>query len=275
MTLVSEIIKKHGPLDFVLVDACGVLYNAAGSVPSAGDTWNRIKGLGIQPVVLSNNTSISIPHIAERLQSKGFEINEQDIISSGLSLHLDAHCQSLIRGKRVYNYGWDSSVPYIEDAGGIISELDMAEAIICMASLKVDNEYAYEAIVAKLKSAPQTPVICANPDHHVWTPKGPYPVVGYYAKRLETELGTPVYWIGKPYANFSQVVKGILSQRFDLSSAKGLFFDDNPENLLALQRDLDIPGIVVRDTGLCQILPYRKHFENSGLPWVSAFKFSQ
>ena len=63
------------------------------------------------------------------------------------------------------------------------------------------------------------------------------------------------YWIGKPERNFSDVVSQILASKMDvICDRRVLFFDDNIENVLAMQDHLGVSGVLVKKTGLAQVM---------------------
>ena len=255
----------------ILVDACGVLYNIGGMIPGSQDAWNSLKASGKQLILVTNNTSKSVPKISTDLQQMGFDICENDIISSGDSLSIDPKSQEILTGKTVYNYGWTLSEYYLKKAGAKISytlgpEIDV---IACMASSFNKDARIVHEIIEFLGHYPHTPIICANPDHYVWDQPELYPVIGYYANQIESITQIPIYWIGKPFSNFSAVLKSILKTRFDIIPDHSCcFFDDNPHNVIRIVQDLSIKGALVSETGLYQAPCIQENIATEAIPYI-------
>ncbi len=239
----AELIAETG-IRLFLVDASGVLYNDEGPVLGIAATVREMQRVG-DVVVVTNNTSHYVTQISENLARFGMDIPSENILSSGFGLAIDPDIHAMIRGKSVYVFGTPESYAYVENAGcrRITQNVQEADIIIMTSSLKEKTEEELE----KIRDV-DVPVICPNPDRYVMGPEGRIPVVGYYAERL----GRPIHWMGKPYSNFSWVVKKWLEPRFELNAV--CFFDDNLENVLTIQRDLGFWGCCVTQTGLSRDL---------------------
>lgn len=236
-----------------LVDAYGVLYNDSGifefapaaikALQKKGDVW-----------LVTNNTTNSPPTIAKKLKKRGIHIPTHRIISSGLGLKKDRRMQRLIKKKNVYVFGWEETQSYVLEAGcrAVVENLNEADVIVMGSTLKTHHEAGFQRFKEQLKARPHIPIICCNPDRFVLTQERQRsPVIGWYADTLAKSYPNPVYWIGKPLKNFSMVVKGVLIQVYGRQYNKSTyFFDDNYENVLAMQNDLSIAGVCILETGL-------------------------
>lgn len=247
----SSIIQSAN-LTAYLLDASGVLYNDAGPTPHIASTIKRLQDIG-EVMIVTNNSYLYIDDIQAKLKGIGITIPKTHIISSGLGLMLDPTIAPLIHNQNVYVYGHPKTHPYVQLAKPkhIAPTIQTADVLVLMGTFKpnaVDPEF--EDILTHLNAHPTMPVICANPDQIIRSQNGTTRVVGYLAKRIETELDHPVHWMGKPYSNFSAVVKHIThSLNIPLSKRVG-FFDDNPDNVRRLQDDLNITGVTILDTGI-------------------------
>lgn len=233
----------------VLTDAHGVIYNEAGPIPSAIAQLNRWASDGIPIWVVTNNTTVSPPQIADQLQTMGVPISHDCIVSSGHGLLHDPTCQSWVNGRRVYTYGYPDSIWYVRQAGGCpVDHPDEAEVMVIAASTGEHNDTDYQRVYASLARQPDRPVVAINPDRWVSAGNGrTIKVAGYYAQQLAETLPITVYWMGKPMPLFSEVVRQCVPLTWD---DQVVFFDDNPRNVVQLASDLGITGIGVRDTGL-------------------------
>lgn len=243
------------PFSAFLVDASGVLYCDDGVIPGASAAIQALRKKG--PVFLVTNNSCQNPDsISSSLNVLGIEIAPEDIISSGHGLALDPDIHQLLKQKRVYLFGQESSYAYMEgvDYKLVTADYAQADVIVMTSSLKAASEREYQRLKQVLSQHPR-PVVCCNPDQYVKGPQGTWiSVVGWYASRLEQELGLAVHWIGKPYANFSSLVKGVLTKRGVTIDSRVCFFDDNPLNVQAMMRDLGIAGCCVTDTGITPLI---------------------
>lgn len=254
-TFLSTLLAEN-KFTLFLVDVSGVLHHDDGVVPGAVEAlaWMQTQA----PVFLVTNNSCQDPFsISTWLETLGFSIAPDHIISSGLGLSLDPLIHFQLQQKRIYIYGQASSYYYVEKVAyqSIVTDYHQADCIIMTSSHKEASEQEYQALKSFLQIK-SLPVICCNPDQYVRGPQGRWiPVVGRYAKRLEEELGIAVQWIGKPYSNYSQVVKIYLQTQFGLTpDTHTCFFDDNPHNVRVLSQDLQIQGCCVIETGITALV---------------------
>ena len=238
-------------VSLVMVDAAGVLYSDEGAVPGVPETIRRISQK-IPVWVATNNTSYSPRLIHSMLDEMEIRIPPERIISSGLGLAAHPDFRRMVEGKSVYTYGYPESEWYPRYAGGVlVSDPDAAEVFVLAASTGHSNAAEYSRVSESLQRNRNRRVICINPDYFVHTPVGRYPVIGYYAAQLVTELGIHIHWMGKPYPEFSEVVRYYLTQSGITLDRSVWFFDDNPRNVDRMTTDLGISGAVVMDSGLC------------------------
>jgi len=264
--------------DTFLLDAAGVLYVDKG-VPCPGSIHflARLKKLKKNIFVVTNNSSFSTKEISTKFQSMGFDISQDMIISSGQGLAWDPDISKLIKEKKVYPFGLSlipdyenkkSCLSYIGEAGGkLCHRIEMADAIVLLTSFNQNNKKMIEELSRYWKKQ-DIPCICTNPDIYIWRQKCQYPVVGFYAKKIEQRVGKQMIWLGKPFQNFSNVVKLILSKKNIDINKRVCFFDDNYENTRAMQSHLGIVGCCVTETGLSQKIDFEdmKKHEPDALP---------
>ena len=155
--------------------------------------------------------------------------------------------------KSVYIFGNQRSFPYVERAGchEIVETMAKAEVIIMTSTLKHNHEHAFKELTSFLLDNPTIPVICCNPDIYVLSTNDTFKkVVGYYAKEL-LDKGVTVHWFGKPYQNYSMMIKSLLPKTWQIPIDESVcFFDDNIDNVIAMKKDIGIKGCCVMNTGL-------------------------
>ncbi len=253
MSQLSKFIKHH-EIKVALIDAAGVLYNTDGPIPSARPWLDKAQ---CQVVLATNNTYCHIQDIQDRLSQQGIQLPKDHIISSGLGLADLPEIKAHIQDQHVYVFGSKMSEEYILRANpkSITQTLDKADVIVLSSTLKSDHESRFSEVCNHLKQYPQTPVICSNPDQIIASNQGKKTVIGSTAKQLET-MGHPVTWVGKPYPNFSQVVKQHCLKLGYEPGPQMCFIDDNPFNLQQLCQDLNLKSILITDTGIATHLSH-------------------
>ena len=258
-------IDLHNYSTFLL-DATGVLYNDDGPISGAQTVVQKMTELGCVRVV-TNNSNNYPNQIAEKFKTTQFPILEPHIISSGHGLAHDAAIKSLIDGKKAFVFGKPLSHDYIYDANcaEIVSDINDCDVIVMTAIVRENQAERLEELTGFVKENPAIPVVCCNPDKIVKIESGKKYVIGHFARQLELATGVNVHWIGKPYDNFPPVVKEMLSQD-SVSLDRGIFFDDNLENVMSFQRTLGVTGVWVIDSGISHNVDQKAHIEAFGQP---------
>ncbi len=242
-------------ISLFLVDASGVLYNDDGVIPGAIEAIAKMQKQA--PVFLvTNNSSHHIQLISDTLSGLGFSFSPSHIISSGLGLSRDTFMRRFIEGKRIGIWGGEPSYEYLKQANckEICPHYEDVDCIVLTSSLGEKAEGEYQRLKQYLLGN-NVPIICCNPDRVIRGTRGKMiPVMGHYARRLEEELEISVMWIGKPYLNFSLLVKQILLDDHGIDiqkrASKTVFFDDNALNIGAMTKDLGIQGCLVHSSGI-------------------------
>jgi 4-nitrophenyl phosphatase len=251
----------------ILLDACGVLYDGEIIFEQIPETIKELKKLGLQIRLVTNNSTLPPFLIAKRFNSFGIDIFEDEIISSGAGLYLDPFICNLIKNKCVYVFGRENSFYYVNQAcpKEIVSDPYLAEAIVFTDTFnEIDLFINMEKIIALVKSGKKLPLICCNPDRVILKDNRLIPVIGYYVDQIIAKTNATVYWIGKPYKNFSYLVEKILIKEGLLKNRDQVcFFDDNLKNVLRLGNDLQIKTCLIKNTGLAKTSIFDKLLRKS------------
>lgn len=245
----SNIINTY---DTFLLDASGVIYSDFGPFEGTVETIKQMQEKGTVFVV-TNNSFQYLDAISTKLKEHDIHIPPNNIISSGQGLALAKDIKPIITNKCVYIYGSENSKHYVLDAGAreLTQDISKADVVVMTASYKSNNDDHIQALKAEKLTRPNLPVICCNPDKVVLSKRGIKPVVGHYATIFEELTDSEIAWVGKPFQNFSYVVKHILDQHHpNFNPSTTCFFDDNIENVMRLKQDLNISGCWVKDTGI-------------------------
>ncbi len=249
-------LLKTSSFNTFLVDAAGVIYIDKDKRTNPSETFAYLQNTG--PTFLATNNSYSYTsHISEQLSSNfDIQCSVNQIISSGQGLAQDPNIIDILTNKVVYFLGKSSSKHYALDAPikGITHNLNLAEVII-LANFSPENKpHTIQSIINTCINNPSLPIICCNPDIHIRLNQTFLNVMGFYAKQIEKNIKRPLIWYGKPYENFSILVKNSLSKHSLTCSKNTLFFDDNLNNVTSMQRHLNISGCWIKKTGIqCNI----------------------
>ena len=249
LTSIKNILEKKNYHTF-LVDASGVIYTHHQLCHDANTTFSFLQQQG-PTFLVTNNSYYYPPYIVDQLKAFDITINTSHIISSGFGLSQDPEILSLIKDKHIFFVGKHHSLQYLLDGGAIkSSSLDDAEGVVLAAATKEEAHELVPAIINWAKKHPLRPIICCNPDRHIVSSSGLYPVIGTYASDIEQAIQRPILWHGKPFKNFSTIVHSTLTSH-DIPVDEGvLFFDDNLENVMALKQHCGISGCWVHGTGI-------------------------
>jgi HAD superfamily hydrolase (TIGR01459 family) len=248
-TALNQLVEKY---DTFLLDASGVIYSDYGPFEGTVDTIKKMQENGTVFVV-TNNSFQYLDNISSKLKEKDIHIPPHHIISSGLGLSLSKEIHDIVANKIIYVYGSENSHLYVQDAGAkdITPDITQADVVVMTASYKGCNENQVEELKKEKLNRPTLPIVCCNPDKVVLSKRGIKPVVGHYAQIIEELTGSNIHWVGKPFENFSGVVKQILDRHHpSFNPETTCFFDDNIENVMRLKRDLSISGCWVKGTGI-------------------------
>jgi HAD superfamily hydrolase (TIGR01450 family) len=240
------------------LDAYGVLYNGNQLFHTIIPLIDYCNQSHIPVYIMTNNATQSVLDIYTRMTALGIDIKQDHIISSGCGCYILPELLNQIKGRKVFVYGYPTSVDYALKAGGILTDTPTnAEVIIMAASTGSSNHLVYQAVFQAIKKNMDIPVICINPDHYILYKHMYMPVMGFYAHQMALQLGRKIQWMGKPHANFSTLISSILKQHGHQPKSL-LFCDDNPWNVHQMVQDLDCKGCVITDTGVFH--RYKQHY---------------
>jgi HAD superfamily hydrolase (TIGR01450 family) len=268
-------LLKSTKLTHFLLDASGVLYTDKGPIPQINETVKKLQSLG-HVYITTNNSSFSIQKIQKKLKDFSINIEKDHIISSGLGLKDDKKTQSIINNKNIYLFGNKSSMAYLSRTSfkAIVPHPDLADVIVLTSSYKKNQNSLFSRLITSLKQHPR-PIICCNPDEKVVGKSSFIYVIGHYAKILHSETKLPIHWFGKPYANYSNLVKKVLLAQHPFLDFKSCcFFDDNLSNVIELQNTINVNGCWIKDSGISQHLSIDNSLTTIGSPTFMLPKLS-
>lgn len=201
--LIAGIREIADRFDHVLLDQWGALHEGAGLFPDARACVRALRAAGKRVLVLSNSGRRSEDN-SERLASLGLPPDEHDgVLTSGEVVWHGLHQRSAppydALGRHALLVGRGNVLSMLEGLDFAAVTNPARADFIWLAGL--DETAAYpEAWREDLEgfAARGLPMLCANPDLTMFTPRGLMPAPGALA-RLYAELGGTVHYVGKPH----------------------------------------------------------------------------
>ncbi|MBF0135690.1 MAG: HAD-IIA family hydrolase [Magnetococcales bacterium] len=198
--------------DCILFDAYGVLNRGPVAIAGAVATLARLRQMGKRFFLVSNNACLSPPQVLTQLRGMGFDLEEQEIVTSGMVIK-SAVANSRFQGQPYCLVGTHASAlayaPQPErlmvnfsPSGEARSDMDWRQAAYIV--LCSDVEYyggPQQRLVETLLAERVRPLLMANPDlvapnsqgSNIW-------VSGLTVFSLEVRFGLPWIGLGKPFA---------------------------------------------------------------------------
>ncbi|MDR3575908.1 MAG: HAD-IIA family hydrolase [Anaerolineaceae bacterium] len=175
-----------------LIDMDGVLISGKKIIPGADAFIDRLNGLNIKYLVLTNNSMYTPGDLAHRLQSMGLKINKEQIFTSALATARFLHAQKPT-GK-AYVIGESGLTEAVHDAGYILTNIEPDYMV-----LGETFAYNFEQIKIAVRLVLQgARFIGTNPDANGPSDGGLIPACGAMAALIEKASGRSPFFIGKP-----------------------------------------------------------------------------
>jgi HAD superfamily hydrolase (TIGR01450 family) len=156
--------------DGILLDAYGVLVDAAGALPGAVALIRELQRRGQPFAIVTNDASRSQATWSRRFAAMGLAVPEASIVTSG-SLLPGYFRDRGLAGARTCVLGTDDSVDYVRAGGGVPVELAPGMAIDAVAICDdagtpfLDGiELALSAIVRAIDAGRRPALVAPNPD---------------------------------------------------------------------------------------------------------------
>ena len=256
--------------DVILFDAYGVLNRGKEAIAGAVATIAGLKQAGCALLVVSNNASQSPSQLAERFQQMGFNLGEEEIISSGMAVkpfvaaspyaNLPYYLVGTPASARSYapnpeermvnqmaeiRCDWPQPLP-LHDAGYILmcSNRDYYGGI---------QEQQVESLLAER----DIPILLANPDLVAPDATGVSVVAGYTAAQWTIRYNREIVGIGKPFPAIFSMAR----QRFPQVAAERFL-------MVGDTLDTDVLGGAAQGFHTCLTLSGAYAQMADTLPWL-------
>lgn len=213
--------------DGFIFDVWGTLYDGREAYDGAVAVLRRLADRG-KPVAILSNSPQRPAVVAGRLTRIGIEdALYQTLVTSGGETHdhlrgrLDAFHAGL--GPRVFETGPDRFPNLLDDTGfTAVERIDDADLLLNTGPNQPTEKVADYRVTLDRALARDLPMICANPDLHVYVGQEMQVCAGSLAADYQTRGGT-VRYHGKPHAGVFETV----TTRLGLPPARCLMVGDN------------------------------------------------
>lgn len=163
----AQLCRRH---EAILLDAFGVLVDASGALPGAGDAVRSLRSEGRPFLVVTNDASRSPERAAARLNRLGIPVDAVHIMSSGMMIGPSLLAHNL-GASRVVVLGTEDSARYASDVGAQVvkpSPSDPADAVVIADegsdSLLDTMDDLLSMLVEAHHQGRSTRLLLANPD---------------------------------------------------------------------------------------------------------------
>ena len=189
----------------VLLDADGVLWKENQPLADLPGIFRRLDNLGLNVVVVTNNSTKSPEAYLKRFQGLGVTLEPGQVINSSLAT-AEYLSQQFPEGGHVFLVGESGLFETLEDFGFTHHDPSREETQELLAVVAgMDRELTYQKIdraAALIRSG--ILFIGTNPDKTYPTPEGLAPGAGTVLAALEAASGTEPQIMGKPRAGLFQ-----------------------------------------------------------------------
>ena len=237
-------IEKY---DGFIFDLDGTIYRGENIIPNADKTVNFIKASGKKIIFISNKTTGSIKDYYDFLDSKGLNIDENDIISS--TIVLKKYLSGTFLRSKFFAIGEDNFVKEIEESGLVYSEIPEAIDILIVTLDRTLNYNKLEIAARAIENGAR--FFAANIDDTCPVDEGEILDAGSTISALEKRTHKKLELnFGKPSVFMFEEIK----RRLKVDLKKVLLIGDRLETDIALVNNFGIDSALV-STGV-------KHYPN-------------
>jgi HAD superfamily hydrolase (TIGR01450 family) len=177
-----------------LLDLDGTLYLGGSPIDGAIELTRKIRESGRKLCCLTNNSSKSLRDYYAKIKNLGFEVNEGEIISSGIVAadYINAN----FKGKKIYLVGTKSLRDEFAAAG-----IELVEENPDVVVLGYDTETTYDKLARCCRFLRQgAAYIATHPDINCPSEHGPLPDAGSFMELIRASTGRSCDIIcGKPH----------------------------------------------------------------------------
>ncbi|MED4784117.1 TIGR01457 family HAD-type hydrolase [Brevibacillus choshinensis] len=191
-----------------LLDLDGTIYRGGEAIPGAAAFISYLKEQRIPYLYLTNNSSASPEHVADRLCAMGIDAKPADVYTSSMATatYLKVRASA---GTKVYMIGEQGLRDQLTASGFEITEDSPAYVVV-----GIDREFSYEKLATAARAVRAGAVLLAtNTDAALPTEIGLYPGNGSLVAAVSVAAATKPIVIGKPQSIIVNYALDILGTR--------------------------------------------------------------
>ena len=189
----TTIVERH---DAVLVDLDGVVYRGDEPIPGAGAVVEKVRGLGIPVLFLTNNSSRTPQTVADRLQRMGIPAQTGEVLTSALATAVMLQKEGA-GGKTAFVVGQEGIRSALNDAGISIRDGEPERVDLVVVGWDLSINYA-KLRTASLLVQRGARLIATNSDASYPAADGLWPGTGALLAAIVTTTGAVPTIVGKP-----------------------------------------------------------------------------
>ena len=221
-------------INSLILDMDGVLWRGSQPVGDLPAIFTKITSLGLQVVLATNNSTLSVAQYQQKLLGFGVSLQAWQIVTSS-----GATAQYLHRlhpqGGRVFVVGEQGLLQALADYQFTPADRRTPPQQVVAVVAGMDRDLTYEKLShATLLVRAGVPFIGTNPDRTFPVPQGLVPGAGSILALLETATDVRPYIIGKP----AQEMYRVALERLGSSAGQSLVVGDRLETDIAGAQDL-------------------------------------
>lgn len=217
----------------VLVDIDGVLHVGLVPVPGADKALRRLRRAGLKLKFLTNASRISRHDLVSGLQTMGFEIGEDEVLTAGLAARALVECRKL-RPHLLVHPG------LLQDWKGIVCE--EPNAVVVGDAREGFNYSTLNAAFRVLIGDAKVPLIALGANRYYQASEGLQLDMGAFVAALEYASQRKAEYAGKPSPSFFENAL----QTLNVSRMNAVMIGDDLENDIGAAQRVGVRGILVR-----------------------------
>jgi 4-nitrophenyl phosphatase len=231
--------RLASPPRALILDMDGVLYRGDSPLGDLPSIFERIRRMGLDFVLATNNATRTPQQVAEKLARFGVEVSTHQIINSAQAA---AHLIALRfpKGGPVYAVGEDGLLQALQEAGFEHHDPPAEGTLAVVAGL--DRGFNYQKLSrASMLVREGALFVGTNLDPTYPSPRGLQPGAGSVIAAIATASGVPAVFAGKPEPGMYQVAL----ERMGVTARETLVVGDRLDTDLAGALALSCPTALV------------------------------
>ena len=198
-------MKTRTSLKTILLDMDGVLWRGAEPVIDIGALFDRIQGLSLQAVCVTNNSARTVDHYLKRIAGYDVHLKRSQIITSAEATAVFL-VEKFPQGGTIFVIGETGIKEAIKEKGFRILKEQGFDVVPDAVVVGLDRFVTYPDLALAVRFIQRGAYfVGSNPDLTYPAPLGLEPGAGTIIKAVEYSSGVTPYIIGKPYSTLFSI----------------------------------------------------------------------